>query len=457
VLNFSIRKCAIDAFLAMTFLRVCRVAESQLEETMACKFLLVVLTLGALVCTPAFCLDRSHSRPGRIVAQQADLLPLDGQQYSFFGQSIAVSGDTVVVGSPGYSDDMGNEVPGYAYVFVKPPTGWMNMIQTAELKASDQGSEAGNGFGTSVAIAGDTIVVGAPGVSEVYIFVKPAGGWKNMTETSIVTDRLNGTDAFGCAVAINASGNTIVIGADEAETARGVAYLAVEPSGGWQSMEAPTASLTASDGVRNDLFGNSVAIDGSTVAVGAFGKPYPQDYGAAYVFVEPATGWTSMTQTAELNAAVPILRGSLGTSVAILGNTVAAGAYGGTGSQPAGNVYVFVEPGGGWQNMTETARLTDGNTVEDDLGSSVAMNDYGILAGAPLDTVNGNMQQGSDYAFLKPKAGWKSTSKFSLRLTAMYGATGDRLGTSLAIGPVDVVSGAPGTNGIGEAYVFFKK
>jgi hypothetical protein len=427
------------------------------EETMAGKFALVALTLGALVCTPAFCLDGGRSEPGRIAAQQADLLPLDGQQYSFFGQSIAVSGDTVVVGSPGYSDDMGNEVPGYAYVFVKPPTGWVNMIQTAELKASDQGNEAGNGFGASVAIAGDTIVVGAPGVSEVYIFVKPAGGWRDMTETSIVTDNFNGADAFGCAVAINASGNTVVIGAEEAETARGVAYLAVEPSGGWPPVIAPTAFLTASDGVQNDLFGNAVAIDGSVIVVGAFDKPYPESYGSAYVFVEPATGWTSMTQTAELTAALPILHSSLGTSVAILGNTIAVGAYGGTRSQPAGSVYVFVEPDGGWQNMTETAQLTDGNTVEDDLGSSVAMNDYGILAGAPLDTVNGNTQQGSDYAFLKPKTGWKSTSKFSLRLTVTYGAIGNRLGTSVAIGPGNVVSGAPGANGVGEAYVFFRK
>jgi hypothetical protein len=101
-----------------------------------------------------------------------------------------VSGDTIVVGAEG--DDDGNlSNSGSAYVFVKPRIGsWDDATQAAKLTASDRG--AGNRFGYSVSISGDTIVVGAgryddangidPGSA--YVFVKPSGGWANATQTA---------------------------------------------------------------------------------------------------------------------------------------------------------------------------------------------------------------------------------------------------------------------------------
>src|SRR5579863_4019033 len=105
------------------------------------------------------------------------------------------------------------------------------------------------------------------------------------------------------------------------------------------------AELTASDGATLDSLGSSVAISGNTIVAGALGNN--SNTGAVYVFVEPTTGWTNMTQTAKLTASDGQSRDDLGWSVAISGNVVAAGAPGGA----TGAVYVFVEPAGGWVDM----------------------------------------------------------------------------------------------------------
>ncbi len=241
------------------------------------------------------------------IIRQAELLAGDGQPYSFFGASVAVSGNTAVVGAPGYNDDFGNYVPGYAYVFVKPASGWVNMVQTAELKASDSGNAAGNSFGQSVAIAGDTIVVGCEGLSQAYVYMKPAGGWVNMTETAILSPGSPTFSGFGYAIAMDAAADTIVVGAYGAYingVPQGAAYVYLKPPGGWQTTSVVNALLTASDGQQNDLLGVSVAMDRNTIVLGASGKPYPFAPGAVYVYVKLETGWASTTQNAELTASV---------------------------------------------------------------------------------------------------------------------------------------------------------
>ena len=186
------------------------------------------------------------------MTQTAKLTASDGAASDYFGYSVAISGDTVVVGA--YYDDIGaNTDQGSAYVFVKPESGWADMTQTAKLTASD--GAASDYFGSSVAISGDTVVVGAyyddiganADQGSAYVFVKPASGWADMTQT---------------------------------------------------------AKLTASDGAADDYFGNSVAISGDTVVVGAYDDDIGSntDQGSAYVFVKPANGWADMTQTAKLTA-----------------------------------------------------------------------------------------------------------------------------------------------------------
>ncbi|MDM8553620.1 choice-of-anchor D domain-containing protein, partial [Desulfococcaceae bacterium HSG7] len=114
-----------------------------------------------------------------------------------------------------------------------------------------------------------------------YVFVKPAGGWSDMTQTAKLTaSDANSDDHFGWSVAVN--GDTAVVGANGDDT--GSAYVFVKPAGGWSDM-TQTAKLTASDAAADDQFGSSAAVSGDTVVVGA---PYNDDDGAesgsAYIF-----------------------------------------------------------------------------------------------------------------------------------------------------------------------------
>jgi len=390
----------------------------------------------------------------------AKLAASDGVAFDYLGYSVAVSGDTVAVGAALARTDS-NPLEGAVYVFVKPATGWANMTQVAKLTSSDRA--LGDHFGFSVAINGDTIVVGAPGVQvgsninqgAVYVYSKPASGWRDMTETAKLTAADGAaSDTFGWSVSISADGATVVAG-EPGPTAR----VFVKPASGWVSM-TQTADLTASDSAGvNDDFGVSVAISGSTVVVGALGATTfssgaPEFQGAAYVFVQPITGWSDMTQTAKLTASNGSYAGFLGASVGISGNTVVAGAPGTNDGK--GAAYVFVEPASGWSDVTETAELTS-DIFGNELGWSVAIAGQTVVAGAPQWPAYDG--PGHAYVFLKPNTGWHSTSKFRKKLAAVDGAVNDFLGYSVAVGGDTVIAGAYGvTVGSnpqqGSAYVF---
>ena len=235
----------------------------------------------------------------------------------YFGDAVAVSGNTVVVGSP-YS----NNSYGSAYVFIEPASGWTNMTQVARLTASS--GAAWSNFGLSVAIDGNTIVVGAdsaPGNNSysgaAYVFSEPASGWTNMTQTSTLTASDGQSyDGFGVSVAV--SGNTVVVGADGAGTYTGAAYVYSRPAAGWTNM-SQTAKLAASDGTPWNRLGVSVAISGNTVVVGA--DHNGSSTGAAYVYAKPAAGWANMAQSAKLTASDGQSEADFGLSVAVSGNT----------------------------------------------------------------------------------------------------------------------------------------
>ena len=123
----------------------------------------------------------------------------------FFGVSVAVSGDTVVVGAP--FDDVGNNIAqGAAYVFVKPAGGWAGLLtENAKLVASD--GQPVDFFGDSVAVSGDTVVVkdvfGDVGANRdqgsAYVFVRPAGGWAGLLQENaqlVASDGAAGDFAF---------------------------------------------------------------------------------------------------------------------------------------------------------------------------------------------------------------------------------------------------------------------
>ena len=136
----------------------------------------------------------------------------------------------------------------------------------------------------------------------------------------------------------------------------GAAYVYLKPAGGWINT-SETAELTASDAAAGAYLGVSVAVSANTIVLGApeatVGKV--KLLGAAYVFVQPSGRWINMTQTAKLTSGGYRERyAEMGLSVALDGNTVVAGKP----FWEKGEACVFVEPAGGWSNMTEAARLT---------------------------------------------------------------------------------------------------
>jgi hypothetical protein len=229
-------------------------------------------------------------------------------------------------------------------------------------------------------------------------------------------------------------------------TSQGDAYVFTMPAGGWENM-TQTAELTASDGAGADQLGSSVAIAENTVVAGAPFHKVGSDpnQGAAYVFTAPPGGWASTDQTAELTASDGAENDQLGYSVAIAENTVVAGAprhtVGSNTSQ--GAAYVFTMPAGGWENTTQTAELTASDGAQSDqLGSSVASSDGMIVAGAPYHDLGSNLFQGMTYLFTPAGGGWTNATQTE-ELSAADGTGGDRLGSSVAISEKTIVAGAP--------------
>jgi FG-GAP repeat len=413
--------------------------------------------LFTLFCALFFSVANFDAAPASASRVQiAELTPSVRATNDWFGFSIAVSGNTVVVGD----FDANIEQFGAAYVYVKPASGWTNMTQVAKLTSSDNGQ----GFGTSVAISGNIIVVGAANTSNfanvaagpgaAYVFVEPASGWTDMTETAKLTasDGMAG-DAFGNSVSI--SGSTIAVGAffaadSSGNSFAGKAYVFVKPTGGWTGNLNETAKLTASDSQLLNYMGASITNNGDTVVVGAYGHNNFQ--GVAYVFVRPASGWSSATQTAELTASDGHGSNDFGFSSAISGNTVVVGAV--NAGSGRGGGYVFVKPAGGWSNMTQTAKLIAANATQgDSFGQSVAINANTVVIGAPGATVGTNQGQGAAYLYVKPANGWRNASN-ATELTASDGAASNNLGVSVSTNGPRVFAGAPKSNAPGTAYVF---
>jgi hypothetical protein len=383
--------------------------------------------------------------------QRANLTASDGQSGDALGSSIAVSADTVVVGAPTSGPSQGA-----VYVFVKPASGWKNMTQVAKLTASDATFDDELGF--VVDIQGDTIVAGAPVVGfnnkpgAVYVFVKPAGGWKDMTQTAeLLPSDAQSIDQLGWSVSI--SGNTVVSGA----IGDGKVYIFVKPVRGWKNM-TQTAELTTSDG---DILGDWVAIDRDTIAAGSsYSVANPN--GAAYVYVKPTKSWkNTKKQNAKLVASDGQPLDELGFSVSVEGDIIVAGApeamIGSNKEQGAG--YVFVKPVGGWKGLlTQTAKLTSSDgEARDQLGWAASISGNTLALGANHAHSKG-ASTGAAYVYVKPAAGWKNSTQQS-KVFARDGRRVGSFGESVSMSGGTLVVGAPRTtvgsnSGQGAAYVF---
>ena len=210
-----------------------------------------------------------------------------------------------------------------------------------------------------------------------------------------------------------------------------------------------------------------MAIDGSTIVAGApyDATAYPFT-GVAYVFNEPAGGWSGPQSQAAVLTGSPLSstgtgEDQFGWSVGISGDTIVVGApfYAGASTQDQGAAYVFTGPWSGTDTQTALLLAGDPAPGNDEFGYSVAVSDDTVVVGAPDQTVGSNARQGAAYVFVMPTAGpWVSTTQ-TAELTAADGGAGDGLGYSVAISGNAIVAGAParqiGSNdGQGAEYVW---
>jgi hypothetical protein len=257
-------------------------------------------------------------------------------------------------------------------------------------------------------------------------------------------------DQFGFAVAL--SGNTAVIGApsdDLAGTDQGSAYVFVRSGTSWSQQ----GRLNSVDGAANDEFGYSVALSDDTVVVGAPGDDVgaSSTQGSAYVFVRNGTSWSQQQKLIANDGAV---NDQFGTSVALNGETVVVGAYFDSigANRVQGSAYVFVRSGALW---IQQQKLTANDGADSDqFGVSVALSGDTVVVGAGNDDSGANTDQGSAYIFVRSGASWTQQQK----LIAGDGAASDLLGRSVSAA-TPWWSALPATTAeyrSGSAYVFIR-
>lgn len=445
----------------------------------------------------AFRLPAEAEAAAATSTQQAYLKASNTGAGDFFG-SVAISGDTVVVGAPfesskaegvnGNQKDNSVSHSGAAYVFVRKGTKWK---QQAYLKSDLTQVDAQ--FGFSVGISGDSIIVGAFGaadtstdtstdaatdatvvtklVGEASVFTRTGTTWSK--QQVLQADKATEGDAFGYSVAI--SGDTAVIGvlgdsSDPSSTTSspttlpqsGAAYVFKRSSKTWTKQ----AILKASNPDQSDLFGISVAISGDTIAVGATGEasnatgvvagagatigPKQKNNqaagaGAVYVF-KRATSGTTWPQQAYLKASNTGAGDHFGRSVAIEGDLLVTGAYGESSkgksqtdnsAKNAGAAYVFVREAAKWKQQ---AYLKASNPAAgDQFGFSVALSNGTVVVGAPAQD-GGGTDAGAAYVFTNAATIWNQESI----LKATNKGAGDQFGFSVGVADDTVIAGALG-------------
>ena len=309
-------------------------------------------------------------------------------------------------------------------------TGWQ---QRDKLLAPAAGASS---LGWAVALSGDTLAASAPdsGPSNsgaVEVFVRSAAGWSHQAHVESPDPQSSGY--FGRNVAL--SGDTLVVGEVNGRTggvATGAAWVFVRAGATWSLQ----ARLDPGGLQQYDNFGSAVGVSGDTAVVGASGADGAVMFsGRAWAFTRSGSAWSAQ---AELSPSAPQEYDSLGSAVALDGDTAVVGAEAGLVG-PSGYACVFTRSGAAW---TEQARLQPGDLHGDDFfGFSVALSGDGAAVGARGQDLSdpSNDNHGAVYVFRRTGSAWSQEA----RLTAPDGALGASLGWSVAMSGDVVVAGAP--------------
>jgi len=376
------------------------------------------------------------------------LLASDGAAGDVFGTSVSLDGDTVLIGA--VSDDDNGAGSGSAYIFTRSGTTW---TPQTKLLASD--GHAGDQFGCFVSLFGDTALIGAMwdddnGVDSgsAYVFTRTGTTWTQQQKLS-ASDAAAG-DWFGSCVSL--SGDTALIGAQAYDTGNGSAYVFTRTGTTWTQQ----AKLLASDGAAGDCFGYMVSIDGNTALIGAdYDDDNGVDSGSAYVFTRTGTTWT---QQAKLLASDGAAGDDFsGGGVVLSGDTVIIGAeLDDDNGVDSGSAYVFTRTGTTW---TQQAKLLASDGAAGDQFSMFGLaleSDTAIIGAWDDDDMGAN--SGSAYVFTRTGITWTQQQK----LTASDGAAGDQFGVAVTLDGDTALIGAwfddvSGTTNCGSVYVFTKE
>ena len=395
------------------------------------------------------CISNAYAQ---LSAKEIDrIFAADATQGDGYGFAVDVDGDRAVIGSRLDDDDGAGS--GAAYVYLRDTQTGLWEVETKLVMAS---ADAGDNFGSSVAIDGDVIVVGAPQDDinvgsnfhgSAHVFTRGPGGWNTGVEL-LPLDTDTAYQNYGISVDID--NDTIVVGVaydNDKGTASGSAYVFELVSETWQR----TGKLLPPNTEANQSFGWSVAIDLDTIVIGA---PHlnVSGVGSAYVFTR-ANGWTDSSST--LPATDNLATDEFGWSVAVSGDIAVVGARmdddAGNGVN-SGSITVFDRSSGGWSNKGKL--LASNGESSDRFGSDVATNGEAVIAGAPQ---NGSFNRGSFYAFSSSGGVWSEIPPVIEPLKNPGNvSTIQQFGTSVALDGGSLIVGAPTSdinNGSGFVFV----
>ncbi len=368
-----------------------------------------------------------YKRTGTSWAFEATLVSPLASGTSWFGTTVAVSGNFIAVGD--------GAAPGGGQVFVYARTGgtWPH---EATLTASD--GVFGDQFGWSVAMDGGVIGVGARSVDvgtntnqgAAYAFARVNGAW--VEQGKLVASDGAASDLLGMSIAV--SGTTIVSGAHGDNSGRGAAYVFTRSGSTWSQQ----AKLTASDAAVDDFFGLSVSIDSDTVAVTSAGTATGATVnGAGYIYTRSGTQWSQQqkvfaTQPGDGDG----MSGAFGLSLAVGAERLLVGGTLGGNTFPntaKGTAWSFTRAGSTW---TQGTQVDSGDGADKHyLGTSVAISEDYALVGAPGDR--------TVYAYTRTPSGWV----FESELVDAPGQYASEYGASVAVHGEWALVGAPGAAG----------
>lgn len=323
-------------------------------------------------------------RIGDTWTQVAKLMATDGDSFDYFGASVGVSGDTIVVGAPNTKQP----APGAGAVYVFT---WNGSSYGSGIRINAPDAASADSFGACVAIDGVRIVVGAPSADlpgatnagKAYLINRVGHIWQ--TPQVFSASDASADAAYATSVAIR--GVTLIVGApndDQRAFNAGAAYILTDGGGG----VSLAAKIVAADGQNADAFGSSVAIDIDRVIVGS---PKDDDLGAssgsAYIFDRMSGVWS---QAAKITQTGGRSGDNFGASVAVHSSAAIIGAtFDDDAGADAGSVTLYERTGGGSWTFRATLGV-ESTGAGDQFGKCVGMDAFHGVAGIPMDDTTAN-------------------------------------------------------------------